>query len=89
MTKKQIIERLAEAGTNASERMTLAELEALAAEKGVSLEEAPDPGEARDKNVPAPEAAEYDPGVLMTPVMAVCGIAGGDAALPLPEAGAE
>lgn len=81
MTNKQIIDRLREAGHEVTGSPNRATLEALAAEKGVSLEE-----HSNSLEAPAPEApAEEAPVRLITPVMAVCAIAGDTAAVAFPE----
>lgn len=79
MTNKEITERIKAAGHEVPANLNRTKLEALAAEKGVSLEE---------KTESAIDTG-YDPGRLMTPVMAVCGIAGEDARISLPDAGGE
>jgi len=91
MTNKQIIERIKEAGHEVPGNLNRAKLEALAATLGVGLDETDltggdAPEEPEEPEGSAAEAA-YDPGRMITPVMAVCAMAGDGAALSLPEAG--
>lgn len=81
MTNKDIVAKIEAAGHQVPANLNRAKLEALAAEKGVSLEDAP--------AIP-PETSslgDYDPGRMITPVMAVCGMSGDGAAIPLPDEG--
>lgn len=84
MTNKQIIERLKEAGHEVTGSPNRAALEALAAEKGVSLE--------ADSNSVDNAAAEVPDGDaernrLVTPSMAVVAMCGEGSAPVLPDAG--
>lgn len=83
MTNKEIIARLKEAGHEVTGSPNRATLEALAAEKGVSLEEQ---SKAPDGDAPPPVPA-YDPGRIITPTMAVVGMSGEGAAIDLPPGG--
>lgn len=82
MTNKDIAARIEAAGHTVPANLNRAKLEALAAEKGVSLEENADAG-AADRSVRPPQ--DYDPSRMITPVMAVCAIAGDTAAVSFPE----
>jgi len=97
MTNKQIIERIKDAGHEVPGNLNRAKLEALAGTLGVNLEEPALTGaeeaateEAATEEAATEEAATeegYDPGRMITPVMAVCAMSGDGAALALPEAG--
>lgn len=82
MTNKDIIARIEAAGHQVPANLNRAKLEALAAEKGVNLAETP----AVPVQTDLPPS-DYDPGRMITPVMAVCGMSGNGAAIPLPDAG--
>jgi len=82
MTNKEIAARIEEAGHPVPGNLNRAKLEALAAEKGVSLADQPNsPTPAPDE--PAPDYShEFR---LITPVMAVCGMSGDRSADPFSE----
>jgi len=84
MTNKDIIARIEAAGHQVPANLNRAKLEALAAEKGVDLAEVP----AAPVQASSPPG-DYDPGRMITPVMAVCGMSGDGAAIPLPDAGGD
>lgn len=80
MTKTQIIERLKAAGVTGWDKKNLAELEAMAAEAGVSLAEGP-AGTTTDAveesaEVAAEAPSEYNPSRLITPQEACSWLAG-------------
>lgn len=75
MTNKEIIAKIESAGHAVPGNLNRAKLEALAAEKGVSLED-----EGGSSTVPVED--RYDQNRMITPVMAVCAISGDAAAVP-------
>lgn len=85
MTNKEIIAKIEAAGHQVPGGLNRAKLEALAAEKGVSLKEekpAEEDGSGTTADGVVPRAEAYDPGRIITPVMAVCAISGDAAAVP-------
>ena len=87
MTNKQIIERIKDAGHEVPGNLNRAKLEALAGTLGVNLEEPALTGAEEAATEEAATEEGYDPGRMITPVMAVCAMSGDGAALALPEAG--
>ncbi|MCW1916612.1 hypothetical protein OJ996_23700 [Luteolibacter sp. GHJ8] len=91
MTNKEIIAKIEAAGHQVTGNLNRTKLEALAAERGVSLEEpTPEPTPEDGSGTTAdPVDDGYDQNRLITPVMAVCAIAGDAAKVELASAAEE
>ncbi|MDB6078749.1 MAG: hypothetical protein JWO82_2496 [Akkermansiaceae bacterium] len=77
-TKKQLTEELTAAGVAVPANANLPTLQDLAKANGIAIEEKPP--ESTDPAVAPP--APYDPGRIITPVMAVVGMSGHRAEIP-------